>query len=347
MSEAANVKEQESMMNQYGWQAQVTGIGSLPHTDAAEAVRFVANYSRAIPFWAQLPKRDADENMLTQMLMPFRDLLAHPKPGQLHILEGEWGEFRRRLRTEEARLYASTAAGFYAFESAVAHGEFWDALALKGQLTGPLTLARCLYYQERPLMLVPEVHADLADYVYRLALWQYRRLGRFGKPVWLYIDEPVFGLEQALSALWEELRYLVAALRQDGVKIGIHCCATPPPATLCDLAPDLVSFDAYRGLEVFLAQPKVCEYVAEGGTLGFGMIPTTETLAPCTVGECFTRWVAAMDDSYPLEELAARSFWTATCGLGLVTHAAAQDSFRRTTELARMLEQISQMAPAA
>lgn len=45
-------------------QGQVTGIGSLPHRDAEEAVRFVAEQSPAIPFWPQLPQRSDDEMML-------------------------------------------------------------------------------------------------------------------------------------------------------------------------------------------------------------------------------------------------------------------------------------------
>lgn len=49
---------------------QVTGIGSLPHRDANDAIRFVAEHSPTIPFWPQLPQRSDDEMMLPQMLAP-------------------------------------------------------------------------------------------------------------------------------------------------------------------------------------------------------------------------------------------------------------------------------------
>ena len=45
----------------------VTGVGSLPFTDADEAVEFVAKYSPELPFWPQLPlrcRRGADRSRL-------------------------------------------------------------------------------------------------------------------------------------------------------------------------------------------------------------------------------------------------------------------------------------------
>ncbi len=335
---------QAPTMNEFSF-ARVTGVGSLPHMDAAEAVGFVAAHSPSVPFWPQLPQRAADENMLNQVLMPFRDLLATRRWGQLEICEGEWNEFRRRLRHERAALYSSTAAGFYAFEQAAAAGVFSHAVAFKGQLTGPITLARCLFYNDRTLADLPVIHSDLTEYVYRLALWQVERLTAFGKPVWLWLDEPALAFGALPVTLYSELKQLVAALRAEGAYVGIHCCATPTPTALCDLQPDLISFDAHQGLELFLAEPQVHDYVTDGGALAFGMIPTTETLARDTAAHCYARWVAVLDDSAIADELAERAVWTATCGLGLLNAEVAAESFAQARQLAWMARQSVTRAP--
>jgi len=38
-------------MREFLPQGQVTGIGSLPHHDPEDAVRFIAEHSPTIPFW--------------------------------------------------------------------------------------------------------------------------------------------------------------------------------------------------------------------------------------------------------------------------------------------------------
>ncbi len=323
---------------------RITGIGSLPHTNPKDAVQFVARYSPEIPFWAQLPQRTAGDNMLTQMLMPLRDLLTPRRWGQLEIKQGALGEFRRRLRNAAAELEPTTAAGFFAFESAARDGLYAEAQALKGQLTGPITLARCLFYQDRALITHPQVCEELTDYVYRLGLWQAVRLGALDKPVWLFLDEPALAIEPTPPAFFDALQELVAAFRADGIYTGIHCCATRAPIALCDLQPNLISFDAHQGLELFLAAPEVREFIASGGALGIGMIPTVKRLAPHTAAECFARWLTALDETLPLEDLVQRSVWTATCGLGLLDAPAARESFSQVRQLAQMAQEFEPYA---
>ena len=43
-----------------------TGIGSMPHKDVNTALDLVFKYTPQIPFWPQLPKRDARETMVAQ-----------------------------------------------------------------------------------------------------------------------------------------------------------------------------------------------------------------------------------------------------------------------------------------
>ena len=56
----------------------VTGIGSLPHTDAGQAMEFVAKTTPRAPYWPQLPRRTPNEGMIRQfeVLMPNRGFPA-------------------------------------------------------------------------------------------------------------------------------------------------------------------------------------------------------------------------------------------------------------------------------
>ncbi len=307
----------------------VLGIGSLPHTDPAAAVRFVAEYCPAIPFWPQLPQRSAQDDLLLQMLAPLADLLEMSAAGRIDVLPGRIATLRRRLHSASARLDETHAPGFFAFEQALADGAFTDARLLKGQIYGPLTLARCLYVNGCPIYKLPGIYAALTDYLCRLARWQTMRLRRFGKPVLIVVDEPALALETPDSEALKYVRQVLQTIHEAGASSGVHCCAAAHPATLVNLAPNLLSFDAHIGLETFLRDGQIQQFVvAENGWLAFGLIPTLLDLSPLAVDDIFARWVgAAVGGGYDVERLVSQSLISATCGLGLLNEHSAAQSF--------------------
>lgn len=76
-----------------------TGIGSLPHTDAEEAVDLVLKYCPQVPFWPQLPRRDAREGMIAQFSegLPCLELAAQGVVFNEKDKEGGWRSSTRRL----------------------------------------------------------------------------------------------------------------------------------------------------------------------------------------------------------------------------------------------------------
>ena len=312
---------------------QVTGIGSLPHYDPEEAVAFVGQFSPVIPFWPQLPQRSPAEEMIGQMLSPVLDLVDKHGPAHFVIKNHRLQEFQQRLREAEAALRESHAAGFFAFERACQSERFCHAVALKGQVTGPATLGWCLYYEGRPLVRRLEVYADLIGYVQRLAAWQIARLKVFGQPVILFIDEPMVAYKSLPSFVAQSLAALIARIRQEEAYVGIHCCAVPAPASLCTLRPDILSFDAHQGLEEFLVEPETHAFVKAGGSLAYGMVPTSNDVEHFNSFEAFVRWVYAARDLGDVPAVAARSLITATCGLGLCKVEIARAAFDKAMQL--------------
>lgn len=327
--------------------ASVTGIGSLPLTDVQVAIRLVAQLCPEVPFWPQLPRLSEHEYMITQTLGPRTDFLTaagygyRVKPGQLNALLQE-------LHTCIARLDERYAAGFFAFEQAVAAGLFKGARAVKGQLVGPITLACTLFVEERALLLKQEHLAALGNYVARLALWQARRLQLANLPVICFLDEPCLALlnhvpfQSMAEYAVQVLHDVVTSLQGAGVIVGIHCCAG---LTSFDIigraAPDIISFDAYQDLELFCADQDAQAFLKAGGLVAFGLVPTSHNLSSPDPSLLFARWLLACKDVIDLSLLASHTMITATCGLGLLSPSQTESSFRSAQHIADLIQKIT------
>lgn len=320
----------------------VTGIGSLPHTDPVAAVQLVAELCPEIPFWPQLPRRAPGELMVAQVLVPVAGLLR-PREGRYgYQLEArDRAMLLRRLAAARGELTPAVAAGFFALEAALAANAFPRAVALKGQIIGPLTLAAQIFVDEQPLLYDPEGLAVVSAYVERLARWQITRLARWRTPVLLMLDEPYLAFLRGPGdgQMLAMVQGLSQALRAAGALVGVHCCATlpdrtPPLALLCATGADVVSFDACQRSEAFCAEPAVQSFLASGGILAFGIVPTLSDLTDVSLATLLARWIVAGRGGPPRISLREHTLITATCGLGLLTEGVARRSFELARELA-------------
>jgi len=316
----------------------VTGLGSLPQTDAEAAVRYVSRACPQVPFWPQLPLRSYDERMIDQALAPLRPLvqpLEHA-PWCYGLAAGvSLDQFLGALAEAEPDLPADAASGFYAFQHAAERGRFSQASALKGQLIGPVTLAQHLYRgKNRPFADHPQLIAALGRYLARLGHWQLNQLGQFDRPVVLFVDEPALGSrltpagEAGIGPALSALSTLLAELRQAGAVAGLHCCAPPADWSWLDEAnPDLWAFDAYQDLVSFCSAEPARRFAGSGGRVAYGLVPTGESLGGMTAESLFSRWLQAASVAGDVTTLARQSLVTARCGLGRVDPSAASATF--------------------
>lgn len=330
----------------------VTGVGSLPHTDAAGAVRLVAEVAPEIPFWPQLPQRAVEERMIEQVLMPFSNLLL-PHGGsygyQIAHTDG-YAELLHRLVTARAELLPFAAAGFFAFEAALAAGAFPRAVALKGQIPGPVTLAALLFVDGRPVVSDPVALEALGGYIQRLAIWQVERLARWRTPVLIMLDEPYLALlpDRDISGMaLRALQWVVRGIQATGALVGVHCCASlpdgaPPVALLCRTGADVVSFDAYHQAALCCADAEVRAFVRNGGLLAFGLVPTLYDLADVRSADLLIRWILA---TAGVDDEICHTLVTATCGLGLMPLSVVPSSFRLAREVAGLIGRMQGLAP--
>jgi hypothetical protein len=302
-----------------------TGIGSLPYESPHEATRAIADYCPHLPFWPQLPKLSAKESVIGQGLDILVNLIE-PRPSGYgyQVREGRIDAVVEALHSSSGRLTSVNAAGFSTFEDSMTSGSFPSALGVKGQIEGPVTLSTYLFYQGRAFLADPSLFAAMAFHVSQMACWQVERLKVLGRSVLLFIDEPALSLEasvsngisqerrlNALSAIFEDVRARAAFA-------GLHCCAARPFARMCQARPDILSFDAYRGLEQFFTDSHALQFLRGGGWVAYGMIPTSPHLTAVDPISLFGRWLTAASMAGEPQEFAQRALITATCGLGLL-----------------------------
>ena len=121
--------------------------------------------------------------------------------------------------------------------------------------------------------------------------------------------------EKRLSALEATLQ--VARVR--GAYAGLHCCAARPFERMYRANPDILSFDADEGLELFFAGSDARNFLNRGGMVAYGIVPTRSGLnatdsAASLIGGCRQRRKLAIPRSLlkaqSLQQLADWDFST-------------------------------------
>lgn len=326
----------------------VTGIGSLPYRSVTSAIRAVAELSPEVPFWPQLPQLSALEKAIGQGLGIVADLIEPRSEGYgYQVKEGRIESLLDTLHRSTGELTPANAVGFGAFENALSSGLFKNAVAIKAQTEGPITLSAYLFHQRRPFLSDPALFAATAFHVSQTICWQIDRLKSAGLPVLMFVDEPALCLEApAASAVSEEkrLRALAATLqdaRVRGAYAGLHCCAARPFERMRRVRPDILSFDAHEGLELFFADSHALDFVHQGGMVAYGVVPTRPGLNAADSASIFLRWLQAASQAGDPQEFAQRAVITATCGLGLLDMSAVVESFGVAHTIGKLIRSLA------
>ncbi len=325
----------------------VTGVGSLPFVDAARAIDFVARRAPEVPFWPQLRRLSPREAMIPQALGPaFKHVVAVRGEYAFHIPSDRLDRFANSLAREDARLEPANAAGFYAFIEAFGRGVFPHARAAKGQTMGPVTAACALETDSGTLVENAELREAIADHVVRMANWQAEALLRVAPSAVLILDEAYLAValrtRPALHvSLVDLLRSVVLRVRRPGLLVGIHCCDELPVAVVNEIAPDMFSFDAHHGGAAFAADSEARRFVADGGHVAWGWVPTRDDLSAVDAAAVADRWWGAArrlseaGDGIDAERILCRSLVTATCGLAGSSEATCERSFELAHAISR------------
>jgi hypothetical protein len=217
-----------------------TGIGSLPHTDAAKAVDDVLSRLGDMPYWPQLGNRSPWEDMnlmYCPALTPLvganeaeRSMLPHPGMSREEALAG----FYERMFSGELdsfKLNKDIAAGFFEFISRVQAAPKESYPWLKGHVTGPVSLTSCVMGDGGKTLLFDDEAAEaIARGLGIAAAAQAEQLASLGRPMMIFIDEPsLSGYGSAFTPISREqvLTLLGATLEELRSRVDVISCEYP------------------------------------------------------------------------------------------------------------------------
>ena len=328
-----------------------TGIGSVPHTDAEDAVSFVLEADFSIPFWPQLPARHFLEQMIPQYSegMPCVSIDVEKKSisfdPESRIVA--LSEFYEKFLAEDPALFAlreEYAQGFYSFERTCSET---DCPMAKGHVTGPITFATGISDRNKQTLFGD---IDLRDAVVKLlsrkAQWQIARLRKFAsEAVVIFVDEPVlsaFGSSAYLGISREDVcamnGELFQAIADAGGISGIHVCGNSDWGVIIRTGVQIVNFDAYQyGTRMALYADDVRTLFDRDGCIAWGIVPTTDEIDNETIDSLSARLqecLAAMRDAgFAEDDVKKRSLLTPSCGAGSMNPDKARKVFDLLREL--------------
>jgi methionine synthase II (cobalamin-independent) len=315
-----------------------TIIGSMPHTDPAEACALVSRYLKDIPAWPQLPKRSFKENMYAQFSEGF--------PGVVVTADKIYVDRSQDLDKPLEKLYAAYlendvdkypispdyAAGLHSFLGLTN----LSPLAVKGQVTGPVTWGLTVADSDGKAIVYDDVLADAMVKLLRLkAGWQEKELGKISKNTIIFIDEPYMASFGSVSVTLSKEK-VVSLLDEvlGGIKglKGAHCCGNTDWSVLLSTKIDILSFDAYNYAQSLTLYPaEVKSFLDRKGAIAWGIVPNDEpSLAKETAASLKDRLEEAMAPftrkGVPFKQLIEQGLLTPSCGLAPLntTNAAAQ-----------------------
>lgn len=273
-----------------------TGVGSLPHRNAEEALDLVFKYTPEIPFWPQLPKRDKREGMAIQFMQhiapipqsangDFFGAIAYPSQ-----VEKRLEEFYKRIISQDIdyfQIREDYAKGLYAFKKKLEDKPnlLKDIKFIKCQISGPFTAAASIKNEEG----IAYLHDSIAMQAFieglaMKALWQIKFFEKFGKKIIMFVDEPYLGCfgsaytpinrEEVVKGLTE----LTRKIKSEDVLVGVHCCGNTDWSIFTDIKTiDIISFDAFSFLDkLLLYTDNLKSFFKRNGVLCWGVVPTSE-----------------------------------------------------------------------
>ena len=324
-------------------------IGSLPLSDVAQAWSWISEYLPQIPAWPQLPRRSYLENMYVQFSERFPRLVLDREAQRIYV------DTAQDLGSALERLYLAYLKGDLQYgalgpDYAAALHYLLDTegllteppVAIKGQVTGPISWGLTVVDQDRRPLLYDEILADaIAKHLRLKASWQEQQFKHMAPQTIMFVDEPYmssFGSafvslsrDQVLTLLDEVFAGI------EGLK-GVHCCGNTDWSILMSTSVDILNLDAYQYATSLSLYPEdVSAFLDRGGIIAWGIVPAGPAVMGETADSLIERLLGAMDllvqKGLSLDNLLAAGMITPSCGTGSLDPKVAERALALTSEV--------------
>lgn len=330
-------------------------IGSLPLDSHAKALDWIFTATPEIPLWPQLPSNPR-EQMLPQFAegIPcireenpdkttgriFYDISFDGFDAEMLAFYEEYLQVSENIAGLAASRFTTSperAAGLYAFADRLAGAE--GLAAVKGQVTGPFTMLTGIKDTQGRAGYFDETIREMTiKGIAMKGAWQTAFLGKAGKPVLMFIDEPALaglGSSAFISVTTEEIQGMInevaGAIHLAGGLAGIHVCANTDWGLLLTSTIDVLSFDAYGFFDrIAPLTNELDAFLDRGGILAWGGIPTSrdEDIEKETTASLVSLWNTQMESiagpSRGKADILRQTIITPSCGTGSLSPELAQ-----------------------
>lgn len=328
-------------------------VGSLPLHDVAQAWDWTLKYLPQIPVWPQLPRYSYWENMYAQFSENFPGIVVDVEAERIYV------DRTRELDRDLERLYIAYLENdleYGRIEPQYAAGLHYllnteglltvPPIALKGQLTGPISWGLVVTDQNRRPLLYDEIMADaIAKHLRLKAAWQEQQLRKIAPQTIIFVDEPY--MSSFGSAFVSLSRDQVVTLLEEvfagisGLK-GVHCCGNTDWSVLLDTSVNILNLDAYEYAESLSLYPDaVAAFLERGGIIAWGIVPASSAVEGETTESLLERLHGAMDllgrKGVARDKLLTTGLVTPSCGTGTLDRHTAERVLELTAEVSAQM----------
>jgi len=344
-----------------------TAIGSMPLDDPGRAVDLILSKLPGAPHWPQLPRLGLNEQMEIQFSEHMPCAVIDREKNRLYFdTSSDYSEafalfyetYLLAMDPEGGSGDCAAAAVSLAFSRGI------YALAeklrnrgtklpfIKCQVTGPCSFALTIVDEKKRAIYYNEEFRDMiAKTLAMICRWQVQMFKPFAEQVICFIDEPIlsaFGSSTYVSVRRDDviqlLKDMVDAVHADGGIAGMHCCGNTEWSIPIDAGVDIISFDAFQyGETIAMYAKAVNNFLAKGGALAWGIVPTSALIREQTVEGLALRLEGMMDHlaSKGVEKtlIADQALLTPSCGTGSLTPEEAELVYDRLAALSAFMKE--------
>lgn len=344
-----------------------TAVGSLPHTDPREAIELVFGALPEMPVLPQLGKLSPMEDMSSQLNEGIPGIVFDEADRRWY-LDQETDSFCEEL--EEFMLdYESIVneGNMEAIDKYAISGDRCASMSfflekasqlepnfLKGQIIGPFTFGTSLVDREKKCLFYDETAREIIVKALTLkALWlvrQFQQASPRSQPV-IFMDEPTisqYGTSAFITVKKEEVMgcfaEIASILRRHNAIVGVHCCGKSDWSIITESGVDILNFDGYYFAESLgLYSKEIDKFLADGGRIAWGLVPTmdTDALEAVTVETLIKKYEEAisylLNKGIDMDKILEASIITPACGAGSLSVQQAQKAMKLTAQLAEAL----------
>jgi methionine synthase II (cobalamin-independent) len=307
-----------------------TGVGSLPHRDAAAAAEFVLRTCPDLPAIPSLPRRSPAEDMIAQAVVGIRGVTA-----------GQYGSLSVDVAQVDPAAPVVTDLDHDAFGGLRA---FLAAAAgrrgpVKWQFTGPVTLGLSLVRAGVTEQIAYDValaavraHVRAIHDAVASALPDVEQVVIFDEPSLHQIMLPGFAL--APDGAVDLVSGALAAL-EPVATVGVHCCSDADWPSVLAAGPQVLSLPVDQGLVSIAGY--LSRFLESGGIVAWGVVATDGPIpasAERPWRELSDLWCQLVQRGCDPLLLRQRAWLTPACGLGLHSVGVAEHVARLVSDVA-------------